>query len=81
MGRYYEKRQPLSPKKYTKLEDLKNLPLLNSRQAIRKTSGKNEFLDWFQGEFENLNTIATFNLVYNATIYGKRKHRLRNNIR
>lgn len=62
----------LARKNCIKLEDLKGLPLLNSRQAIRKTSSKNEFIEWFKGEFENLNTVATFNLVYNAAIMVKK---------
>ncbi len=61
----------LAKKKQIRLEDLKDLPLLNSRQAIRKTSDKNQFLEWFKGEFENLNTVATFNLVYNAAVMVK----------
>lgn len=55
-----------------KLEDLKHLPLLNSKQAIRKTSSKNEFIEWFQGEYDNMNTVATFNLVYNAAAMVKK---------
>lgn len=72
-GVIMRKDSSLAEKKYIKLEDLRNLPLLNSRQAIRKTSSKNEFIEWFCGEFENLNTIATFNLVYNAAIMVKAK--------
>lgn len=62
------KDSPLATKESIKLEDLRGLPLLNSRQALRKTSSKNQFIEWFQGEFYNLNTVATFNLVYNAAI-------------
>ncbi len=62
---------PLAQKAYVELEDLRGLPLINSRQAMRKISGKNDFIDWFQGEFENLNTVATINLVYNAAIMVK----------
>lgn len=71
-GVIMRKDSPLAKKKYVKLEDLRNLPLLNSRQAIRKTSSKNEFIEWFQGEFKNLNTVATFNLVYNAAVMVKK---------
>lgn len=67
-GVIMRKDRPLAKKEYIELKDLKNLPLLNSRQAIRKTSSKNSFIEWFKGEFENLNTVATFNLVYNAAI-------------
>lgn len=62
----------LAKKKYIQLEDLKGVPLLNSKQATRKTSSKNEFIEWFKGEFENLNTVATFNLVYNAAVMVKK---------
>ena len=61
----------LAKKEYIELNDLKGLPLINSRQAMRKTSSKNEFIEWFQGEFENLNTVATINLVYNAAVMVK----------
>lgn len=67
-GVIMRKDSPLASKESIKLEDLRGLPLLNSRQALRKTSDKNQFIEWFQGEFYNLNTVATFNLVYNAAI-------------
>ena len=70
-GVIMRKDSPLAQKDYIELDDLKNLPLINSRQAMRKTSSKNEFIEWFQGEFENLNTVATINLVYNATVMVK----------
>lgn len=71
-GVVMRKDSPLAQQKYVTLEDLKGLPLLNSRQAMRKTSGKNEFIEWFKGEYENLNTVATFNLVYNAAVMVKK---------
>lgn len=67
-GVVMRKDSPLAKKKFIKLDDLRGLPLLNSRQAMRKTSSKNEFIEWFKGEFESLNTVATFNLVYNAAV-------------
>lgn len=70
-GVVMRKDNPLAQKKSIELKDLKNVPLLNSRQAIRKTASKNEFIEWFQGKFDNLNTVATFNLVYNAAIMVK----------
>lgn len=53
-----------------KMENLKGLPLVVSRQAIKKSSN-NEFLKWFRGQFDNLNTVATYNLIYNAAIMVK----------
>ncbi len=61
----------LAKKKYVTLEDLYGIPLINSRQAMKKTSSQNDFIDWFQGKFDDLKTIATFNLVYNAAILVK----------
>lgn len=70
-GVVMRKDNPLANKKYIELEDLKGVPLINSRQAMRKTAGRNEFIEWFEGEFENMNTVATINLVYNATVMVK----------
>ena len=64
------KDSPLAQYKTVRLEDLRGLPLINSRQAIKK-SANNEFLKWFHGNFENLNTVATYNLIYNAAIMVK----------
>lgn len=52
-------------------QDLMGEPLILSRQAIRQTSSRNAFLDWFQGDFDALNIAATFNLVYNAAILAR----------
>lgn len=71
-GVIMRKDSPLAKNKYIKLEDLKGLPLLNSRQAVRKTSSKNEFIEWFKGEYDSMNTVATFNLVYNAAVMVKK---------
>ena len=61
---------PLAQYESVRLENLKGLPLINSRQAIKKSSN-NEFLKWFRGQFDNLNTVATYNLIYNAAIMVK----------
>lgn len=70
-GVIMRKDSPLAQKEYIELEDLYGLPLINSRQAMRKTSSKNQFIEWFHGEFEKLNTVATINLVYNAAVMVK----------
>lgn len=59
---------PLAAKHAITRHDLLGRPLLLSRQAIRRTSAKNEFIDWFKDDFEKLDVVATFNLVYNAAI-------------
>lgn len=70
-GVVMRKDSPLAKKDCVELEDLRGLPLINSRQAMRKTSAKNEFIEWFCGEFENMNTVATINLIYNAAVMVK----------
>lgn len=49
-------------------EDLSELPLILSRQAVRQTKQHNEFVAWFGKDFEKLNIVATYNLVYNAAL-------------
>lgn len=49
-------------------QDLLDEPLILSRQAIRQTSVRNEFVEWFEDDFEKLHVVATFNLVYNAAL-------------
>lgn len=70
-GVIMRKDSKLAKKEYIELKDLKHLPLITSRQAIKKISSKNHFTDWFKGEFDNLNTVGTSNLVYNAAIMVK----------
>lgn len=38
------------------------------RQAISPHQTGNEFSDWFGTDFEKLNIVTTFNLVYNAAL-------------
>ncbi len=59
---------PISGKKLASLDDLTGAPLIASRQMSKKYSADSGFLDWFGEEFEKLNIVATYNLVYNAAI-------------
>ena len=59
---------PLASKEAIRKEDLMNVPLICSRQAISKDRMNNEFTDWFGEDFEQLDIVTTFNLVYNAAI-------------
>jgi DNA-binding transcriptional LysR family regulator len=58
----------LSKKKWVTPKDLVNTPLIVSRQAMKQTLSRNEFTEWFGTNIENLNIIATINLINNATI-------------
>lgn len=66
-GVVMRKDSPLAEKKSIRKEDLINIPLICSRQAMSKRS-KNEFVEWFGEDFDKLDVVTTFNLVYNATI-------------
>lgn len=67
-GVVMRKDSPLAVKDTIKAADLLNVPLICSRQAIQQTLSKNEFVDWFGEEFEKLNIVTTYNLLYNAAI-------------
>ena len=67
-GVIMRKDSPLAGKESIKKEDLLDLPLICSRQAISPHRTGNEFSDWFGEDFEKLNIVTTFNLVYNASI-------------
>lgn len=62
------KTDPLAAKEMLFKEDLLDLPLICSRQAIAPSQSGNEFADWFGKDFQKLNIVTTFNLVYNAAI-------------
>lgn len=62
------KDSPLAAKKAIKKEDLLDLPLICSRQAIRRHINGNAFSHWFGEDFEQLNIVSTFNLIYNAAL-------------
>lgn len=59
---------PLASKKYIEREDLLGVPLLYSRQALSSRMDKNEFTGWFGEDFDKLDIVTTFNLIYNAAI-------------
>ncbi len=67
-GVVMRKDSPLAEKKSITRGDLLKLPLLCSRQVLRRTSGGNEYLEWFGEESDRLNIVATYNLIYNAAL-------------
>ncbi|MGG4483056.1 LysR family transcriptional regulator [Paenibacillus sp. CC-CFT742] len=67
-GVIMRKDSPLAKKTHIQVNDLLDLPLICSRQAIKQTFSKNEFSNWFGEHFEQLNVVSTFNLAYNAAI-------------
>ena len=67
-GVVMRKDSPLAVKETIRKEDLLGVPLLCSRQAISEERSKNEFAEWFGEDFDKLDIVTTFNLVYNAAI-------------
>lgn len=62
------KDSPLAFKPCITKEDLLNLPLICSRQAMLEEQSNNAFTEWFGDDYKRLNVVATFNLVYNAAL-------------
>lgn len=67
-GVIMRKDSPLAQKDSIEKKDLLSLPLICSRQALKRTSGVNKFAEWFGADFDKLKIITTFNLVYNAAL-------------
>ncbi len=63
-GVLMRKDSPLAKLDKIQAEDLWNLPLISSSQSMVS----NQFSGWIKRDFEKLNIVATYNLVYNASI-------------
>lgn len=55
---------PLAARLVIRPQDLWDLPIITSRQSMLS----NEFSGWLGKEFEKLRIVATYNLVYNASL-------------
>ena len=67
-GTVMKKDDPLAQKEVIRKEDLLDAPLIFSRQAMIQDQSGNEVAKWFGEDFDKLNIVTTFNLVYNAAI-------------
>ena len=63
-GLLMRKDSPLADKESIRAEDLENIPLIVSRQSMVH----NELSGWSGGDFDKLNIVATYNLIYNASL-------------
>lgn len=63
-GVLMRKDSPLAEKESLRPEDLRDKPLMLSRQSI----GRDGLSTWFGQEYMNLNVTATYNLIYNASL-------------
>ena len=64
-GILMRKDSPLAKLEYIEPKDIKDLPLLFSRQSlIRK-----QLADWINTDIDKLNIVTTYNLIFNAAIF------------
>ncbi len=63
-GLIMRKSDPLAAKDFITAQDLEGLPLIMSRQALVQE----DISRWGKKQIQNLNVVATYNLVYNAAI-------------
>lgn len=66
-GVLMRKDSPLATKEYVTPKDLWDKPLIRSKHAMNK----NELSEWFEKDTEKLNIVATYNLLYNASLLVK----------
>ena len=63
-GLIMRKSDPLAARDFITAQDLEGLPLIMSRQALVQE----DISRWGKKQIQNLNVVATYNLVYNAAI-------------
>lgn len=63
-GVIMRKDSPLAEKQFITPEDLWDKPIIRSRQSI----GKNKISEWFRKNDDELNIVATGNLLYNMSL-------------
>lgn len=63
-GVLMRKDSPLADKKCIQKEDLLGLPLIISRHSFNE----NIISDWLSSSYEQLNVVAMYNLIYNASL-------------
>lgn len=63
-GVLMRKDSPLAIKENISPTDLLDVPLICSKQSL----DENELSGWFRNDYKNLNIIATYNLIYNASL-------------
>lgn len=66
-GVLMRKDSPLAEKDFITPFDLWDKPLIRSKHALEK----NELSDWFERDADKLNIVATYNLLYNASLLVK----------
>ena len=58
------KNDPLSLKEYITLEDIKEKPLIISKETRQIT----ELMEWFGNDLDHLDIVSSYSLLYNASL-------------
>lgn len=63
-GLLMEKTHPLAAKENISPQDLRGIPLIQSRHSLLRSN----VTEWYRSVSEELNVVATYNLIYNAAL-------------
>lgn len=63
-GLLMNKNHPLAEKQSISPEDLRGVPLIQSAHSLPKS----DLTEWYKGVADDINIVATYNLLYNATL-------------
>ncbi len=67
-GLLMRKDSPLAKKKVIRRQDLLAIPIIGSRLTVVRSARKNILAQWMGSDFDKLNVVARYNLIYNASI-------------
>lgn len=67
-GVLMRKDSPLASHNVITVADLEHLPIICSRQLLMDPFAKNDVINWFGDMASKLNIVATYNLIFNASI-------------
>lgn len=70
-GVIMQKSSLLAQKDAIRAADLKNIPLIVSRQAVGGDPSQSAFATWYGSDYEKLNVVATYSLAFNAFIMAR----------
>jgi len=70
-GVIMQKENPLAKKDAIRVEDLRDVPLIVSRQGMGQEPSQNAFAAWFGDSYEKLNIVATYSLAFNPFIMAR----------
>ena len=67
-GLAMRKDNPLAKNKFITREDLAQVPILCSRQLIKTHDALNPYIQWLGQDWNSINVVATYNLIFNAAL-------------